>query len=204
MGKLTIVGSSKKECSCDIMYITLTFKTWERDTAKALAQTKSQCDDCLQILEQNGIPVDKIHISDDEISQSMQNNVLLVSVSRKIKLRLSFNMVFLNSLSEIIRKSSYTVDMNTSFSLSNKEEIHHQLIKDAVLDSRKRAEIIAQTMNQNIVGIKTLHRYSGNTHDDNTYYDIMSIFSKKSSISDKLSAPLCTETEQVEVEWIIK
>ena len=204
MGKLTISGSAKKECSCDVMYITLTFKTWERDTAKGLAQTKSQCDEFLHILEQNGIHVDKIHISDDSISQSMQNNILLVNATRKIEFRLSFNMVFLNRLSEIIKENSYTVDMKTSFELSNKEELHQQLIKDAVLDSRKKAEIIAHAMNQNIVGIKTLHTYSKNTYDDDAYYDIMSIFSKKSSISDRLSAPLCTETESVEVEWIIK
>ena len=88
--------------------------------------------------------------------------------------------------------------------------LHEQLLKEAVLDSKKKAEMIASAMGQKVIGIETLNageRYNSYDSEEKAYYDQ---FSHKigethsCSKSNRLQAPFITEYEHVDVEWIIE
>ena len=210
MGKLKVVGKARKEFTCDIMYIKLSFKAWGDDTAKAIETSMSQCDMFLDILEQQGIELNMIHMSNADVSQEMYDDKLEISAEREIELRMPFDMNVINRLSEIIKENSLKVDMDISFKLTNMLEVHEQLLKEAVLDSKKKAEMLASAMGQKVVGIETLNageRYNNYDSEEKAYYDqfahkIGETHSR--SKSNRLQAPLITEYEHVDVEWIIE
>ena len=210
MGTLEVVGKARKEFTCDIMYIKLSFKAWGDDTAQAIETSMSQCDLFLDLLEKQGIDIKLIHMSNADISQDMYDDKLEISAERKIELRMPFDMNVINRLSEIIKENQLKVDMDISFKLTNMLEVHEQLLKEAVLDSKKKAEMLASAMGQKVVGIKTLNageRYSNYDSEEKAYYDQ---FSHKlgethsRSKSNRLQAPLITEYEHIDVEWIIE
>lgn len=210
MGKLKVVGKARKEFTCDIMYIKLSFKAWEEDTSQAIETSMSQCDMFLGILEEQGIDITMIHMSNADVSQDMYDEKLEISAEREIELRMPFDMNTLNRLTEIIKENSLKVDMDISFKLSNMLELHEQLLKEAVLDSKKKAEMIASAMGQKVIGIETLNageRYNSYDSEEKAYYDQ---FSHKigethsRSKSNRLQAPFITEYEHVDVEWIIE
>ena len=209
MGKLKVVGKARKEFTCDIMYIKLSFKAWGDDTSQAIETSMSQCDMFLDILEQQGIELNMIHMSSADVSQDMYDDKLEISAEREIELRMPFDMNVINRLSEIIKENSLKVDMDISFKLTNMLEVHEQLLKEAVLDSKKKAEMLASAMGQKVVGIETLNageRYNSYDSEEKAYYDqfthkIGETHSR--SKSNRLQAPLITEYEHVDVEWII-
>ena len=210
MGTLKVVGKARKEFTCDIMYIKLSFKVWGDDTAQAIETSMSQCDLFLDLLEKQGIDINLIHMSNADISQDMYDDKLEISAEREIELRMPFDMNVINRLSEIIKENQLKVDMDISFKLTNILEVHEQLLKEAVLDSKKKAEMLASVMGQKVVGIKTLNageRYTDYDSEEETYYDefphkLGEIHS--CSKSNRLQAPLITEYEHVDVEWIIE
>ena len=210
MGKLKVVGKARKEFTCDIMYIKLSFKAWEKDTSQAIETSMSQCDMFLGILEEQGVDITMIHMSNADVSQDMYDKKFEISAEREIELRMHFDMNTLNRLKEIIKENSLKVDMDISFKLSNMLELHEQLLKEAVLDSKKKAEMIASAMGQKVIGIETLNageRYNSYDSEEKAYYDQ---FTHKlgethsRSKSNRLQAPFITEYEHVDVEWIIE
>lgn len=210
MGKLRVVGKARREYTCDIMYIKLSFKAWADDTAQAIETSMSQCDMFLEILEQQGIDINMIHMSNADVSQEMYDEKHEISAEREIELRLPFDMNVINRLSEIIKENNLKVDMDISFKLTNMLALHEQLLKEAVLDSKKKAEMLAAAMGQKVVGIEKLDagdRYRACDSEEKAYYDQ---FSHKigevhqRSRSNRLQAPLVTEFESVDVEWIIE
>ncbi len=210
MGKLRVVGNARKEYTCDIMYIKIDFCTRENNTSQAIDTTSSQCDRFLEIIEKKGFSVENIHIVDYNVSHkiNMRDEKFEVNAERKILLRLPYDMKMINFLSDIIKENAFKADIDVSFELSNIEKLHNELIKEAVLDSKKKAEMIAETMGQKVIGINELNagdRYKNYEIQEREYSPSHMICETNScSISDKLKAPFHMEDESVEVEWIIE
>ena len=207
MGVLIVKGNSTKEFTCDVMYIKFVFKAWDNTSEQAIGKVRTNCNAFIQALENEGVSIENIHLNDEKITTSKDDkNIIWVNASRKIELRLNFNMRLLNRISDIVRDNGFTVDMDESFTLSNMNEIHAQLIKDAVIDSKNKAEMIAQTMGQKVKGIIELDaQHISSNLDDDCYYDIFSkLNSNSDSVSDRLQAPLTKEYENVEVKWEIE
>ena len=53
------------------MYVKLSFKAWGEDTSNAIEMSMSQCDMFLGILEEQGVDITMIHISNAGVSQDM-------------------------------------------------------------------------------------------------------------------------------------
>lgn len=140
----------------------------------------------------------------------MYDEKLEINAEREIELRMPFDMNTLNRLTEIIKEKSLKVDMDISLKLSNMLELHEQLLKEAVLDSKKKAEMLASAMGQKVIGIETLNageRYNNYDSEEKIYYDQFSHEigeTHSRSKSNRLQAPLITEYERIDVEWIIE
>ena len=207
MGVLIVKGNSTKEFTCDVMYIKFVFKAWDNNSEQAIGRVRTNCNEFIQTMENEGVSIENIHLNDEKITTTKDDkNIVWVNASRKIELRLKFNMRLLNRISDIVRNNGFSVDMDVSFTLSNMNEIHAQLIKDAVIDSKNKAEMIAQTMGQKVKGIIELDaQHIGSNLYDDCYFDVISLLNRNSdSISDRLQAPLTKEYEYVEVKWEIE
>ena len=59
---------------------------------------------------------------------------------------MSFNMPFINMILDHVRQKNYDIAIESTYELSNEREIHDELIKQAVANSKRRAEAIAATV----------------------------------------------------------
>ena len=67
MGKLTIEGNAKRVCHCDVMKITVDFRTRETSTTEALEKVMNQCEEFLSVLDENGVDIENIVLGDTSV-----------------------------------------------------------------------------------------------------------------------------------------
>ena len=212
MGKLTIEGKATKEYAYDLMEISVEFWATEGSTAAALKRVTQQSEDFLKILQQAGIKPEDIRIGNDSTKKSSFDSRIEVEVRRELKIRIPFNMDFLNFVRDTVQKNALDADVEAVYKFSDLDAIHRELIQLALEDSRTKANYIAESMGQRVTGIKTM--IVGNTRGknmiprpscrpddqfDGCYYNEMLWM-----LSRRVQAPLSTETDSVEVVWMIQ
>ena len=115
------------------------------------------------------------------------------------------NMEFNNSIMTLIQEKQMNIDFEISYYLSNYEEIHRELMTEALADSKAKAELIATSMGQRIIGIDTLEM-------SDRYRDwmvcerergILLPSERSPMLSDQLKAPINEESERIEVVWLM-
>ena len=208
MGKLSIIGNAERTILCDVMEIYLTFSTWESTSALAAERVMQNCDKVLTILQEKDFDISKISLEHYEIKKEKNYDTHQVQFhsERKIKLILSYNMKVLNVFDMWIQKQPYEVNITTNFLVSNLAEIKKEILKEAVNDSREKAELLTETMNQKITGIEEVKiRNSVRPRCKKMEMEeIFSVLDSAPSVSDALSAPEQHEEETVEVVWNIE
>ena len=161
----------------------------------------------LELITEAGVNMKDIHIGNNSIEQDYDDDEMYVEVTRGMKIRLHFDMPFVNSLMSMISEQDFSVDLDCKYQLTNRQEIHMELMKEALADSRSKAEIIAGVTGQKIVGIDSIQhdRYSYMdwmcNDRENLFYDSMAIFS---GLSNQLQSPLTMESESISVVWQIE
>jgi len=208
MGKITVNGIAKKEFDCDIMIISLNFISRNQNTGKAIESSMSECDQFLEYLKKQGMNISDIRLNDNGVSRDNYSDNPHTEANREIKLRVPFNMKFLNGITEVIKEFKFDIDMEVSYELSDLNRIHNQLIKDAIDDSRKKAEMVAEAMGKVLVGIDNINVEKGYNRrcfdeGEEMYRNLYCSIRERNSISNELKAPVCVETETVETVWII-
>lgn len=205
MSKLTITGKASDKFMPDTEQITIRFQYHAKNSAEASQKVLSECEAFLKELSEWGISPDHIHSSRDNINQEYFDRDFDVTTTREVKIELPFNMEFNNSIIELVQERQLNIDFDISYSLSNYQEIHNELLKKALEDSKKKAELIAGSMEQKITGIDKLDM--SDRYDDKDWmlcecerpFNLNDIRIPK--LSDKLKAPLMEESESVEVVW---
>ena len=204
MGKLSITGTAEREVSYDTVELRITFNGRAKKTADAVAIIMEECEQLLKIIIDAGVSMKDIHIGENSVDRRYGDNGVTVSANREITLRLKFDMPFINSLMDTIRDQDFSVDMDCSYRYSNNQNLHDVLLREAVEDSKKKAEFIAEIMGQKVIGIESVN------HD--SFYDEPFLYEMKAcvamscdySLSDQLESPLTRESESIDVVWLIE
>lgn len=209
MGKLMITGKAEREVYYDVVELTVTFYNDDKNSSDAIDTTIRQSEKFLSIIASNGADISKIRMDDDSLERSSRyDDKRRSSARRSFTLRTAFDMKFINSISQIIRNENFNAEIDYDYLLSNKEEIHKELLKEALEDSRKKAEMIAETVGEKITGIDEMKHESIATNIKYREFErglsYMERYESESSYSDELSSPVATETETVNVTWIIE
>lgn len=205
MGKLSIVGKAEREVSYNAIELSITFYIYEKTTAAAIHAVMEQSERFLSLVTAAGVDMKDIHIGENSVGQRYSGDEQTVSASREIKIRLRFDMAFVNGLMEMIQTQDFKAALDCDYHLTNREELHMELMKEALSDSRKKAEMIAEIMGQRIVGIDSVE------HDRNSDMEWVCCERERGMIcpgaaplSNQLEAPLTTESETISVVWLIE
>ena len=196
-------------CTYDLITLEIEFYK-DGNTANAAMDTVlTQCESFLSYFNSHSVPIHQITMSHDEVERHYDedNAEYYYTASRKIVIRMSFDMPFINMILDHIRQQDYDIAIESTYELSNEREIHDELIKQAVANSKHRAEAIAATVGKKIIGIKSV---SMNTYSEDSvrYCDMLAPDSlnfekpKSLDLSNQLAANSTTESESVDVEWI--
>ena len=206
MGKLSISGRAEREVVYNAAELTVTFNYQAKTTTAALKVVQDQSEEFLHLITKAGVHLKEIHIGENSISQRRYDDTEFVRVTREIIIRLNFDLAFINGLMDLIREQDFSVNLNCQYKLKNKQELHTELLKEALEDSRKKAEFIANTMESRIIGIDYVE-HDGS--DDSDWLCCESelrfpVAGSAPSLSDQLEAPLTTESESINVVWLIE
>lgn len=209
MGKLMITGKAEREVCYDVVELTVTFYNDDRNSSDAIDTVIKQSEKFLSIIASKGADISKIRMDDDSLERSSRyDDKRRSSARRSFTLRTAFDMKFINSISQIIRNENFNAEIKYDYLLTNKEEIHKELLKEALEDSRKKAEMIAETVGEKITGIDEMKldniKAYIRQHMEERELSFVDYYESESSYSDELSSPVTTETETVNVTWIIE
>lgn len=216
MGKIRIVGRAKREYQPDLCHVYLNVQNKKRTTDIASKQTNNQCEKLLSDLIEKGFGLENIVISEDTVRQDREygyrssddsSKELLYEAVREIRLTVPAEQKILNIISDIIENGYKNITISKHFIISNEPAYLKELQKEAVEDSRTRANYFAEMMGQKIAGIDSANLSDGDDYDDPVNPD--RIFRKcmadssQRPLSDKLEIePLQLEAE-VNIVWLI-
>lgn len=205
MGKLSITGKAEREVKCDGVSLSIKFYIQGKTTTEALRNIKKQSEKFLRLITEQGVSLRDIHIGDNTIDRRLTDDEITVRATREMVVRLPFHMGTINCITELIREQNFSVDLDCNYHIINKQQLHTELLKEALADSKRKAEIIAETMGQKIIGIDSADhegedelillideqdRLVGECHD--------------MPFSNQLEAPLRRESETINVVWLIE
>ena len=212
MGTLHIEGNAYRMVEYDGMKLTIKFEFHKDTTTEAHKAMIEQSEEFLNMLEKIGIPAKNINMGDCSIGQyeyDYDNETTPdAQAKREFVLRLGFDMTLLNEISNLITQKGFFASLECDYFNTKAKEIHDELLKEALVDSKRKAELIADSMDKKIIGINTLKhdRYSSDyayneikctkTHGISLNTDML--------VSNTLKPPVEVDSERVEVEWIIE
>lgn len=214
MGKVICTGRAKENYLPDICDISLVIK-WKAETAD-VASTKmtETCEQFLLKLEEIGIDLKEVRLSEDCIKEEKEyTGGKYYLSSRTVVVRVPAMVEWLNAIRFIVGNSFSTIEMSPCFKNSNIKEIEDYLISEAVLDSKRKAEIMAQTMGLNVIAMEEI-TLDGITKADGTIYpakwniedfdDFIQILSEKNQQSNQLTLKEIEREKTVSITWIIE
>ena len=210
MGKLMIEGKASREYPYDLMKISLKFWAKEGSTTAALKKVTQQSEEFLEIMDSAGVKIEEFRIGEDSVENEKYSDKFSVKGERELSICIPFNMDFLSFLRETIQKNAYDAEIRTTYKFSDIEKIRKELIQLALQDSKEKAECIVQAMGQKVLGIKNITageskhgmlqtKSNSRYEEDVGYYD-----SLLNILSRRVQAPVTTESETVQVEWLIE
>lgn len=207
MGKLTVRGAAERELSYNEVELSLTFHCHAETTSQALHGITEQCEKFLERIKAAGVNMKDIRIGDNSIDQRYEHKKSSVCANKEISMRHEFDMTYINEIINIIKEQDFAIDFDCDYHLTNKKEIHDELLKDALADSKKKAEFMAEAIGQKVVGIDSIE-YSGYSEDYAICCEYaaggLALPNRTPLLSDQLEAPFTTENESVTVSWLIE
>lgn len=206
MGTLTINGYAKHEYSYDSMKITIGFNAYETTTTLALEKVMNQCEEFLAVLADYGVRTEDITLGENSVENNYDDGENTADALREIIIRTTFDMKLINAIMSLIKDKGYDADIESKYQISNLEKIHENLLKEAMLDSKRKATLIAESVGQKVVGIDSVDStYSSrNTMDLMTCEKYRLMEDKQFAYSNKLKSPVTTESENITVTWLVE
>ncbi len=210
MGEMTIKGYAERTVDCDVVQYILKFIGEGESIPEAAKKSSDELERFLKIMEENGIGSELFELGDNSTSKKYrsENEEMPYESKRTITAKMPLNTANADAIMQYITNYRINVEFTDSYLYSKKSELHKELLKEAVDDSRARAEIIASCAGQKIKGIKCIDTDLKNIKKSVVLDDCCELFRGMSSCgvsrAQKLSAPTVTEKEEVSVIWLIE
>ncbi len=211
MGEMAIKGYAERRVECDVVEYTLCFKADGMTIPEAVKAVNTELEHFLEIMEKSGVPADKFELDDNSTSEkyNIEEEEKPFYSKRKISIRMPLSTQSINSMMQNIAEYKLNVGMSEEYYCSDMAEIHKELLREAVADSRNKAELIASFTGQKITGIKSvITNYAEYEMELMRKRDqelgIHKIGESHIARADMISSPTTDQEESVEVIWLIE
>ena len=212
MGKITVLGKAERLYEPDRCEIKLVISVKRNTASEASKVTGDQCELLLSKLKELGVSPENVEVSSDRIdkrSDYHSNETYYVS-ERSLSLKTSAEVKAVNAVRSVIETGFKDVSISTYYSVSNEDEINKQLFKEAVTDSRSKAEFLAETMGYHVTGIDSAN-LDGSERIYNASMEYMEqetsrleSCERERSLSNMLKVSQNTLNAEVEIVWVIE
>lgn len=165
MGIFKIDGNAKKTVNYDVAVINIEFVATEKTSFTASAKVMEYCEMFLGEIEKAGMNPAIFTLEDDTVSEENYRDDDKIEATRNIQVKVPFKMEIINAIRDILDYEKYDFHFNLDYELSNEDELKDELLKEALLDSKKKAEQLAETLGMKVKGIESVEtdvvRYYG-------------------------------------------
>lgn len=205
MGEIEVKGFAERKVPYDVISLYITFCDKSMDAANASQKVLLECEKFLDILEKDGININNIKIVEDSVNRNGFSDEIQYDAIRKIKMEFGFDMEIVNHIRQILMIEKMHIEIYTEYEVSNLSEIHKELMKMAMIDSKNKAETLAEVLGQRVVGIINASKDGIKDNSATIFENVarceMPMFLAK---SDKLQADTTTEIEEITVKWKVE
>ena len=173
MGKLKLRGYAKRNFTADLMEVTLTVSTDGETAAYAINKGKKESEKVLELLAELGVDLSKVMMKNESVSEpSRYHDNDCYGFEKNISFMTNASLQLLERLSLGIAEREINATYRERFCLSNADNISKQVLQDALIDSRKKAEAVAETLGQRVVGIDSAKcdEYRNDDNDEDVSY----------------------------------
>ena len=209
MSTIKIKGYASKKVNADKIRYNISFISEDLKASRAAEQVKKQCDVFLKNMKEVGFDVSKFHLNNDLIERKYSKDEM--TVSRSVSFETAFDPKINNIIYTIIKKEDLNVEAKTEYYLSDRKRFREELLKEAFLDSKRKAELIASAENQKVKYAELIsdNKYDAGYDDEYDENDIfcgsaLGIELKDDSFSAELSAKQIEEHTELYVTWVIE
>jgi len=155
--QLNISGSASTEVTPDITIINISINALHKDYAKSVELLQDKADEIKKFLKKKKVSEDYISSENFDINKSYayeNRKQVFMGYESTLRIRLEFknNNELANRIINAIGESNAEADISVNFKLSQelKDKVNDQLIQAAIMDAKKKANIIAQTTEQEL------------------------------------------------------
>ncbi len=206
MSVLKVNGSAKESFPADVFLLYITISVRRETSGEAIEAGKKETEAFLKLMrDEFGIEPGSFTLGKFDVGTSYADKNPY-RFNRDISLTLDADPVALEKITMTLTEMS-DISFSLGFSLSNESECADEVVKKAVEDSRNKAEVIARSLNMNIVGANDV-RYSYSSYDEPTERTrgilVKSITVEDDDLASKLKNAVVKISRTVEIEWIAK
>ena len=164
MGKLEITGNAEHITYCDRMEISITFSLTSANFRNVSSIVMKQCEEFLRRLEKIQIDTSSIILNQDTVHE--HNNYRddsedEISASRALTIKAGYDPKLINVIhsivddmqSELAGMHGFFISFGLSQELSNEGELMDTLRREALLDAKKQAEMLAESIGQKVISL---------------------------------------------------
>jgi len=207
MGNLVTKGRATKEFEAEKMILTVIFQKTGDEAGYILDSVQQQCEEFLIELNKIKIAPENIELVDGGLDKHYSSEK--PRAERKIIITTKIDILLCTYIFSLIKKCGNEIKYNIHFDVNNKEELSNQLIKLAVEDSRRQADIIAESLGCSITGVNSvndqryMHRNLAKsvTVEDDVNPEIPESFRSDTPLSDRAALPTIKLEEEIEICW---
>ncbi|MGN1416242.1 MAG: SIMPL domain-containing protein [Oscillospiraceae bacterium] len=211
MGEMNVKGYAEKKIECDIIEYSLSFHAQGRTEAAALGAVNDELERFLTLIEEKGVKPDMFRIEENHTNRKYYSDkdTFPFEAVRKVSLTLPLDSAAVNWILHFLSDNGFKAETQESYICSTLNELHKELLKLAVRDSKEKAELLAQTLGKKLLGIKQLETKNGML-EENMYCEqergisVMAACGSASSNSSRIKSPVRTESEEVDITWLIE
>lgn len=206
MGKLIVEGFGQKEYAYDGMKITVRFQTYAATSRQAVTTVVEQCEQFLTIVKNEKIKLTHIKNGETKIEQFYFDNAFQVTAIREVTFQLPYNGEVSNLFMAIIKNYNYDANLYIEPFIMNTAAVNDELLMLAIADSKRKANLIAKSMQQNITEVISIHvknqllnqwhKYDLNVEQ---FYETENM--QQTHAGNSLHAPTVIESVSIEVIW---
>ena len=215
MGKIKVNGNAERLYDPDMFVLSLEIRERGDTAAEATGCMREAVEDLLAELEKIGITAEYIRMEEDAVdersrSYSGSEEIYWYVSRRKLSIRMRPDMEIVNAVRRIIADEESDITMDIEYMVSDMEEIKKQLLKEAVADAKAKALLIAEAMDQKLVGIESADTGEGYFCVDDEMETARDVWKRaeismnsKIERSDDIKAKQIRISSEINIVWLI-
>ena len=213
MGNLKIRGYARRKVEADLMEVIIAILAEGESSAIALKKGKKETEKILRLLKNLGIDLSKVSMRHEEVKGfNCYRDDDTIDFQKGITFMTSVDLRLVDKISRGIIVEEIDATYDIRYRLSNTEEISKQVLQEALLDSKRKAEEMAEVLGLKIVGVEVakcdqyIDDVEGGLKEKGVKYfpGSYSCDGEFESLETELSPGTINIEKSIDVSWIVE